>query len=249
MPPLRNNTFVNTVTENEKPDPVKIFLICLLFITVLLSVIFYGLSFYFSYKSKAALDEIATISARLNALPLDKMTVFSKKLTTLGDIQRTESNPTSILTIVSDSIEKNSYITNASYFNRGKETVLKLVGVADSYEDVIRHVDKLKSSKYSTVISKTELVSISVKEIKKVSKVLFSLDITMDPSIRVLPFEPEYKDFVPLKESEVKKISTSTPLKNSSTLDPKKVLSTTTTTTTSSLSNPSSTQPLINTTP
>jgi hypothetical protein len=61
-----------------------------------------------------------------------------------------------------------------------------------------------------------------------------------------LPFEPEYKDFVPLKESEVKKISTSTPLKNSSTLDPKKVLSTTTT---SSLSNPSSTQPLINTTP
>ncbi len=225
MPPLRSNTFVNSISQDERPDPVRTFLLSLLFMSISVGMIFYGSSFYFSYKSKMALGEIGNIEKRLETLPLDNMLFLAKKITTLEAIQKSEPNIPLFLTILGDSIEKNAYITSMSYSNKGKTTIVKLAGAADSYEDIVKQMDRLKNPRYGNLISKIELISISASEIEGVRKVLFSLDVSIDSSVRSLPTEIEEKEYdaskqVQIKKEEVKKeiISTSTAPTNTTTL-------------------------------
>lgn len=218
MPPLRNNTFVNNIREDERPDPVRIFLLSLLFISIFMGIIFYGLSFYFSYKSKMALQEIASIEKRLETLPLDDMLFLSKKIITLEAIQKSEPNILLFLKIMSLSIEKNAYITNMSYLNKGKTTIVKLVGTAGSYEDVIKQMDRLKNPAYSNLINKVEIISVSASEAEGVRKVLFSLDVSIDSSVRSLPTEIEEKEYDPSKQPQIKREATSTVVSATSSL-------------------------------
>ncbi len=215
MPPLRNNTFVNNITQNERPDPIRILLVCLLCICIFMGLVFYGLSFYFSYKSKMALEEIASIEKRLETLPLDSMLNLSKRITTLDEIQKSEPNIPLFLTVIGDSIEKNAYITNMSYLNKGKITVVKLVGASESYEDVIKQMDRLKNPTYANLINKVELISISATEVEGVRKVLFSLDVSIDSGIRSVLSEIEEKEYdaskqVQTKKDKIKNLATTT---------------------------------------
>lgn len=208
MPPLRNNTFVNNITQNERPDPVRIFLVSLLCVCIFISALFYGASFFFSYKSKMALEEITAIEKRLESLPLDNMLALSKKITTLDGIQKSEANIPLFLDIISDSIEKNTYITSMSYANKGKGTIVKIVGTSDSYEEVVKQMDRLKNQSYSNLISKVELISVSATEVEEVRKVLFSLDVTIDSNVRSVLSQIEEKEYDPSKEVKVKKEET-----------------------------------------
>lgn len=205
MPPLRNNTFVNNITQNERPDPIRILLVCLLCICIFMGLVFYGLSFYFSYKSKMALGEIVSIEKRLETLPLDSMLTLSKKITTLDEIQKSEPNIPLFLTVIGDSIEKNAYITNMSYVNKGKTTVVKLVGASESYEDVIKQMDRLKNPTYANLINKVELISISATEVEGIRKVLFSLEISIDSGVRSVLSEIEEKEYDASKQAQIKK--------------------------------------------
>lgn len=218
MPPLRNNTFVNNITQDERPDPVRVFLLSLLFISIFVGAIFYGLSFYFSYKSKMALEEIASIEKRLESLPLDNMLFLSKKITTLDAIQKSEPNILLFLKIIALSIEKNAYITNMSYLNKGKTTIVKLLGTADSYEDIVKQMDRLKNPIYSNLVNKVELISISASEVEGVRKVLFSLDVSIDSGVRSLPTEIEEKEYDPSKQPQIKREATSTSVSATSSL-------------------------------
>ena len=220
MPPLRNNNFVNNINQEERPDPIRIFLVSLLIISIFVGMVFYGLSFYFSYKSKMALEEMGSIEKRLETLPLNEMFMLSKKITTLESVQKSEPNIRLFLTILTYSIEKNSYITNMSYVNKGKTTIVKLVGAADSYEDVIKQMDRLKNPDYSNLINKVDLLSVSASEIEGVRKVLFSLDVGIDSGIKSLPIEVEIEEtgYEPSKQVQIKKEATSTIISSTSSL-------------------------------
>jgi hypothetical protein len=195
MPPFRNNTFANSVAQSEKTDPIRIFLYCLVAISFLFFVTFYGLSYYFSNKADKDMEEIQNVQREIASLPLGKMMDLSKKISILDGIQKNETDALLFLKVLGDSIEKKVYITNMTYsVNKGNTISSRLTCVASTYEDVIKQIERLRSPNYSNLITKVELTTLSMSEIEGVKKVNFSLEVTAKTGVKSVLSEIKEKE-------------------------------------------------------
>ncbi len=197
MPPIRNNNFVNTLgTETVEVDALRVFLIVLAIMSVAVSAIFFVAGQFFNYRTQKSLEEISVIDQRLNTLPLSDMSAFSTKVSTVDTAQKDKNNITVLLAILSDSIEKYTYFTDMNFSDKAfKSGYVNIKGIAQSYEDIIKQTDRLKSNKYKPFIKSVSLTDLSATEKDGSNSIKFSLDLELDTKVKSLAFDISEKSY------------------------------------------------------
>ena len=187
MPPTRSNNFVNNISQEiNAVDPVKIFLIVLAIFAIVVSILFYGAGFYFKYNTKKSLEEIQTIDKELSSLPLEEMIKLHEKIKTVDNTQKDKNNLSTLLLILSNSIEKYTYFTELSFVEKNGKSSLSIKGIAQSYADIIKQIDRLRSDKYKPFIKNVTLIDIANSLDKEDESVKFSLDMEIDSKFKTL---------------------------------------------------------------
>lgn len=197
MPPIRNNNFVNTLDDQTVGvDALRVFLLTAAIISAIVSILFFSAGKFFEYRTKKALEEISTIDQKLNTLPLSEMSALSSKILTVDGTQKDKNNITILLAVLSDSIEKYTYFTDMNFSDKSvKAGYVNIKGVAQSYEDIIKQSDRLKSDKYKPFIKSVTLSDLSSTEKDGSESIKFSLDIELDTKIKSLSFDISEKSY------------------------------------------------------
>ncbi len=224
MPPIRSNNFVNTLdNQTVEVDSLRVFLIILAIISLLVSGLFFSAGRFFEYRTQKSLEEISVIDQKLNTQPLSDMSALSNRISIVDGTQKDKNNLTVLLAILSDSIEKYTYFTDMNFSDKTfKSGYVNIKGVAQSYEDIIKQSDRLKSDKYKPFIKSVTLTDLSSTEKDGSESIKFSLDIELDTKVKSLAFDISEKSYDSSKKP-IKIIlntnSTSTQTNSSSTLN------------------------------
>jgi hypothetical protein len=168
MPPIRNTeTFVKeNITNNqavaEVSSPVRVLAYIFLAASVIVSAVLYGVNYLLVAQNQKIQTEISIIEADLTTVPLNEMLTFYNKIESINNLLRNHTYPSSILSVLSELVEEDTYFKSFSLNTRDKnEYTLALSAVALDKTAIVRQVDNLKDDTYKNIIKSVDLKNIT----------------------------------------------------------------------------------------
>lgn len=195
MPPLRTTTFVakpaSPVAEAKPTDPFFILGCVFVGVSMFCSLLAYGYGIYLKSQITQMSGEVMNIEKSLEGYPLNDMLTFGNKVLLIEKLLKNHTYPTTILSALSDSVEKGVYYSsfNLSY-QPGVGHRLSLSAIAQDYASVAKQMDELKNTEYGKLFKSVQMTSLGKDSF---GNKMFDIQIDVAGSLKEDEFTPSFK--------------------------------------------------------
>lgn len=236
MPPLRTTTFVakpaSPVAEAKPTDPFFILGCVFVGVSMFCSLLAYGYGIYLKSQITQMSGEVMNIEKSLEGYPLNDMLTFGNKVLLIEKLLKNHTYPTTILSALSDSVEKGVYYSsfNLSY-QPGVGHRLSLSAIAQDYASVAKQMDELKNTEYGKLFKSVQMTSLGKDSF---GNKMFDIQIDVAGSLKEDEFTPSFRSSGVVDTSNIVNTNQPSNTTNNNTVTQPKVGTTPTSTTKSS---------------